>query len=45
MQIDYFSPYFPELVENREDILNLIQVEEDRYYRDPGPGQDPGRPR
>jgi alanyl-tRNA synthetase len=31
-QIDYFSPYFPELVENREDIMNLVQVEEQRYY-------------
>ena len=32
MQVDYFSPYFPELVENREDIMNLVQVEEQRYY-------------
>lgn len=31
-QIDYFSPYFPELTENREDIMNLVQVEEKRYY-------------
>jgi alanyl-tRNA synthetase len=31
-QIDYFSPYFPELVENREDIMSLVQVEEKRYY-------------
>jgi alanine--tRNA ligase len=31
-QIDYFSPYFPELIENREDIMNLVQVEEKRYY-------------
>ena len=32
MQIDYFSPYFPELVENREDIMSLVKVEELRYY-------------
>ncbi|OPY26467.1 MAG: Alanine--tRNA ligase [Methanomassiliicoccales archaeon PtaU1.Bin030] len=32
MQIDYFSPHFPELVENREDIMNLVKVEEQRYY-------------
>lgn len=31
-QIDYFSPYFPELVENREDIMSLVKVEEQRYY-------------
>lgn len=31
-QIDYFSPYFPELIENREDIMSLVQVEEKRYY-------------
>jgi len=32
MQIDYFSPHFPELVENREDIMSLVKVEEQRYY-------------
>ncbi len=32
MQVDYFSPIFPELKENKEDILNIIQVEEDRYH-------------
>ncbi|MDW5562939.1 MAG: alanine--tRNA ligase [Methanomassiliicoccus sp.] len=32
MQIDYFSPYFPELVENRDDIMSLVKVEEQRYY-------------
>jgi alanyl-tRNA synthetase len=31
MQVDYFSPIFPELKANKEDILNIIQVEEDRY--------------
>lgn len=31
-QIDYFSPHFPELVENREDIMSLVAVEEKRYY-------------
>ncbi|MBI0584361.1 MAG: alanine--tRNA ligase, partial [Methanomassiliicoccus sp.] len=31
-QIDYFSPHFPELVENREDIMSLVTVEEQRYY-------------
>ena len=32
MQVDYFIPVFPELEENKEDILGIIQVEEDRYY-------------
>ena len=32
MQIDYFSPHFPELVENRDDIMSLVKVEEQRYY-------------
>jgi alanyl-tRNA synthetase len=31
-QIDYFAPHFPELVENRDDIMDLVQVEEKRYY-------------
>jgi len=31
MQIDYFSPVFTELKANKDDILNIIQVEEDRY--------------
>lgn len=31
-QIDYFSPHFPELIENREDIMDLVNVEEKRYY-------------
>ncbi|MDD1767658.1 MAG: alanine--tRNA ligase, partial [Methanomassiliicoccales archaeon] len=30
-QIDYFIPVFPEMVENREDILQLVRVEEERY--------------
>ncbi|MCU0861269.1 MAG: alanine--tRNA ligase-related protein, partial [Methanomassiliicoccales archaeon] len=28
----YFVPIFPELAENREDILKIVQVEQDRYY-------------
>jgi len=32
MQIDFFIPIFPELQENKEDILNIVQVEEDRYF-------------
>jgi alanyl-tRNA synthetase len=32
MQVDYFSPIFPELKANKKDILNIIQVEEDRYH-------------
>lgn len=31
-QIDYFSPYFPDLAENHDDIMNLVDVEEKRYY-------------
>lgn len=31
-QIDYFSPYFEELTENRADIMNIVSVEEKRYY-------------
>ena len=31
-QIDYFSPHFPELVENRDGIIELINVEEQRYH-------------
>jgi len=30
-QVIFFSPYFPELKENVDDILNLIRVEEKRY--------------
>jgi alanyl-tRNA synthetase len=30
-QIDFFSPVFPEMSENRDDILQLVRVEEDRY--------------
>ncbi|MBM4237432.1 MAG: alanine--tRNA ligase, partial [Euryarchaeota archaeon] len=30
-QIDFFAPVFPEMSENREDILTLVQVEEERY--------------
>ncbi len=30
-QIDFFSPIFPEMRENREDILSLVEVEEGRY--------------
>lgn len=30
-QVKFFSPYFPELEENVDDILNLIRVEEKRY--------------
>ncbi|MEM0449688.1 MAG: alanine--tRNA ligase [Methanomassiliicoccales archaeon] len=32
MQVDYFQPVIPELSENRDDILKIVQVEEDRYY-------------
>ena len=32
MQVDFFAPIFPELAGNRDDILRLIQVEEDRYH-------------
>jgi alanyl-tRNA synthetase len=38
-QIDYFQDIFPELVENREDILKLVQVEEDRYFETLGRGR------
>jgi alanyl-tRNA synthetase len=31
-QIDYFQVVVPELVPNREDILNLVNVEEGRYF-------------
>ncbi|MDD1769464.1 MAG: alanine--tRNA ligase [Methanomassiliicoccales archaeon] len=30
-QIDYFAGIFPELVENKEDILSLVRVEVERY--------------
>jgi alanyl-tRNA synthetase len=30
-QVDFFVEHFPELDENREDILKLVDVEEDRY--------------
>ncbi len=30
-QIDYFEPSFPELTENREDIISLVEVERGRY--------------
>jgi alanyl-tRNA synthetase len=30
-QIDFFAPVFPELIENRDDILQLVEVEEGRY--------------
>ena len=30
-QIDYLRPDFPELAENRDDILLLVKVEEERY--------------
>ena len=32
MQVDFFAPIFPELVGNKDDILRLVQVEEDRYH-------------
>jgi alanyl-tRNA synthetase len=32
MQADHFIPIFPELKDNKEDILNIVQVEEDRYF-------------
>ncbi len=38
-QIDHFQGTFPELVENRDDILNLVQVEEDRYFETLGRGK------
>lgn len=31
-QIDYFSPHFPDLGENHDDIMELVDVEERRYY-------------
>jgi len=30
-QIDFFGPVFPEMIENKDDILQLVQVEEERY--------------
>ena len=30
-QIDFFSAVYPELVENKEDILQIVKVEERRY--------------
>jgi len=38
-QIDYFGPIFPELYANRDDIMNLVQVEEGRYYDTLGRGK------
>jgi alanyl-tRNA synthetase len=38
-QIDHFQDIFPELPDNKEDILNLVQVEEDRYYETLGRGK------
>ncbi|MCX6651080.1 MAG: alanine--tRNA ligase [Methanomassiliicoccales archaeon] len=38
-QIDHFQDIFLELKENREDILNLVQVEEDRYFETLGRGK------
>jgi len=38
-QIDHFQDIFPELKENREDILELVQVEEDRYFETLGRGK------
>ena len=38
-QIDHFIDIFPELAANREDIMNLVQVEEDRYYETLGRGR------
>jgi len=32
LQAEHFIPIFPELRENKEDILNIVQVEEDRYF-------------
>jgi len=31
-QVDHFAPVIPEMEDNREDILNLVDVEEDRYH-------------
>lgn len=31
-QIDFFLQTFPEMVANREDILNIVRVEEERYH-------------
>ena len=31
-QIDFFSDILPELPGNREDIINLVNVEEERYW-------------
>ncbi|MBN2015181.1 MAG: alanine--tRNA ligase [Candidatus Altiarchaeota archaeon] len=33
MQIDYSGRDFPELAENREDVLNLVDVEEKKYRK------------
>ncbi len=33
MQIDYFKKDFPELAENRDDLLNLADVEEEKYRK------------
>jgi alanyl-tRNA synthetase len=38
-QIDYFQKIIPELVENRSDIMNLVRVEEERYYETLGRGK------
>ncbi|MCE5296997.1 MAG: alanine--tRNA ligase [Euryarchaeota archaeon] len=38
-QIDYFLDIIPELKYNREDILNLVNVEEDRYFETLGKGK------
>jgi len=32
MQVDFFAPIFPELKENKEDILRIVHVEEGRYH-------------
>jgi len=31
LQVNYFKDDFPEIMENRDDILNLIDVEEEKY--------------
>ncbi len=38
-QIDHFQDIFPELKGNREDILNLVEVEEERYFETLGRGK------
>jgi len=38
-QVDYFAKDFPEMKENKSEILELVEVEEDRYEGTVGRGQ------